>query len=430
MLSPTNEAHIEATGASPVKQPMVPHVGRFELSPFHILLSEWTLCNLGHYCVLAVLSLYLLMTLHLAAYMAALLLLAASLSFRLARLFTAPFIDRLPARSALVLSIALGCLGYLGMTVVTQPLLLVLLFVLIGIGYGSNALIIKVLAANGRGASRLMRYASINTGLNIGAVLGPIVGNALFLHWNPHLVFLFPAGMFVLAGVLALLFPEVELPTTARRGNWMRMLISVWRFPVARQCLLFIFLAIFLYAQLFATLPLVSQFLLHRSDLLASFLVLNALIVVVAQLPCTRLIISLGFAPKQLLALSFLLYASGFLLVWLLPYWQTVYAAVILWTAGEMLLSPSLDTMMVGGVPKEFRVICFTLEIGASALGEGLGSLVGVWLAGSLIPAGQLRQLYLILTVIALLTLAASLLVSQRTLLSEVSEQAATSADS
>lgn len=236
--------------------------------------------------------------------------------------------------------------------------------------------------------------------------------------------------MFVLAGVLALLFPEVELPTTARRGNWMRMLISVWRFPVARQCLLFIFLAIFLYAQLFATLPLVSQFLLHRSDLLASFLVLNALIVVVAQLPCTRLIISLGFAPKQLLALSFLLYASGFLLVWLLPYWQTVYAAVILWTAGEMLLSPSLDTMMVGGVPKEFRVICFTLEIGASALGEGLGSLVGVWLAGSLIPAGQLRQLYLILTVIALLTLAASLLVSQRTLLSEVSEQAATSADS
>ncbi len=413
-MSPSNnERQTKSACSPPIESTDMPHSRKFKLPPFGTLLSEWTFCNIGHYAVLATLSLYLLVTLHFAASTAALLLLFASLAFRLARFFTAPFIDHLPPRSALLISATLGCLGYLSMMVVTQPLFLIVPFLIIGIGYGSNALLVKALAAHGRGASRLLRYASINTSLNIGAAIGPIVGNTLFLHWNPRLLFLFPAGMFVLAGLISGMLPVMEVQAY-KQVHWVEMLRDALQFPIVRQNLLFVFAGFLLYSQLFSTLPLVTRSLFHTPDLLSSFFAVNALIIVLGQIPATRLIISIGLTPRLLLPMSFLLYTMGFFLVWLLPYWQIAYPAVVLWTAGEMLLFPSLDTLMAGEIPVELRMTCFSLSAVAVAFAEGIGSLLGVWVVGYLSPLNQLRQLYVLFAIIAALVFAASLLIGLR----------------
>ena len=391
-----------------------PYPGRrFTPPPLGILLPEWTLCNIGHYCLLAMLSLYLLVTLHLAASTAALLLLFASLAFRLARFFAAPLIDHLSPRTALLVSTSVGCLGYLGMVITSHPLLLMLLFCMIGIGYGSNGLIVKALAASGLGASRLLRYASVNTCLNIGAAVGPIVGNTLFLHWNPHLLFLFPAAMFTLAGVISLMFPVMEMHT-AIQSRWIESLRKALQFSIVRQNLLFVFAGIFLYSQLFATLPLVTRLLFHTPELLSSFFALNAVIIVLAQIPVTRLIILIGLSPRLLLRVSFLMFAVGYLLIWLLPYWQIAYPAVVLWTSGEMFIFPSLDTLLAGEIPAELRITCFSLSGVSVAFGEGIGSLLGVWVVEYLSPIGQIRQLYALFTIFAALAFVAALLIGRR----------------
>lgn len=403
----------ELTHPAPVQHGFLFYLGKLRLPPFGALLSEWAFCNIGHYAVLAILSLYLLVTLRLAASTAALMLLFASLAFRLARFFVAPLLDHLSPRAALLIATALGSIGYFGLLFTAQPLLMMLCFIIIGVGYGSNAILIKVLAAPGQGTSRLMRYASINTSLNIGAAVGPVIGNTLFLHWNPHLLFFFPAGMFALAGLVSLMLPTAETQQQ-QRVRWITMLGQALNLPIVRQNLLFVFAGFFLYSQLFATLPLITNTLFHTPELLSSFFALNALIIVFGQVPATRLLVSLKLSPRLLLRTSFLMYVAGFVLIWLLPYWQVAYPAVVLWTTGEMLIFPSLDTLLAGEITAELRVTCFSLSAVAVAFAEGIGSLLGVWIIGYLTPLNQLRQLYLLFAIIAMLGFVASLLIRGR----------------
>ncbi len=411
MQSPSSKYQAQL-GSTALSNPgAVPHAKRFFFPPFGILFSEWTLCNIGHYCLLAILSLYLLVTLHLGASTAALLLLFASLAFRLARFFAAPLIDHLSPRFALLLSALLGCLGYVGLIFASHPLLLMMLFCMIGISYGSNSLIVKTLAASGLGASRLLRYASINTGLNIGAAVGPIVGNTLFLYWNPHLLFLFPACMFILAGSICILLPTVETQA-ARQSRWIENLRTALRYSIVRHNMLFVFAGFFLYSQLYSTLPLVTRLLFHTPALLSSFFALNALLVVLLQIPATRLIISMGFSPRLLLHVSLFMYIAGFILIWLLPYWQMAFPAIVLWTGGEMFIFPALDTLLAGGIPPSLRITCFSLNAVAIALGEGVGSLLGVWIVGLLAPLGQIRYLYALFAMFATLALVAAMLIN------------------
>jgi hypothetical protein len=82
--------------------------------------------------------------------------------------------------------------------------------------------------------------------------------------------------------------------------------------------------------------------------------------------------------------------------------WQTVYAAVGLWTLGEILLMPALDTLIAEGALVEHIQVAFVVYSVAIGVGEGLGNLFGVSLADSLLKSGNFSSFYMLLTVGAL----------------------------
>lgn len=373
---------------------------------FAALLAEWTVCNVGQWAVVATLSLYLLDVLDLPAGQAASLLLFASLAFRLTRFFLAPVMDRLPARTALLTSVGLTAAGYLGLAATSGPLPLLVLLPVIGAGYGTNSLIVKALAAEGRagGDRALLRYASINTGLNVAAAVGPWLGNVLFFETSPRHVFLMAAATSAAAGLLALRQPA----TAWRRAgdvSWLAGLRTSLSIPELRDAALLLAMGFFLYSQLFATLPVVTKDLLGTPHLLGTFFAVNAVLVICLQLPVSRLSLRRGLGHRQLIPGGYVLYAAGFALLWAAPTWQAAYAAVALWTLGEMVLVPSVDVMVASSVPRELRLIGFSLTAVAMAVGEGAGSFFGVSLAGRLGPSGDLRHLYAVFAVVALLAL-------------------------
>jgi MFS family permease len=337
---------------------------------------------------------------------AASLLLFASLAFRLTRFFLAPVLDRLPARTALLTSVALTAAGYLGLAATSGPLPLLVLLPVIGAGYGTNSLIVKALAAEGRAGTdgALLRYASINTGLNVAAAVGPWLGNLLFFHTSPRHVFLMAAGTSAAAGLLSL-----RQPATAWRRSGDVTWLAGLRASVAnrelRDAALLLAMGFFLYSQLFATLPVVTKDLLGTPDLLGTFFAANAVIVICLQVPVSRLSLRRGLGHRQLIPAGYVLYAAGFALLWAVPEWQAAYPAVALWTLGEMVLVPSVDAMVAASVPRELRLIGFALTAVAMAVGEGAGSFFGVSLAGRLDGSGDLRHLYAVFAVLALLAL-------------------------
>lgn len=369
---------------------------------FALVIAEFGICCLGHFAVLAILSLYFVHTLNLPIAQAGALLLFASLCYRFPRIFLAPLVDRLPMHQATFLALFLTSLGYLGMAVIRTPLLVMPLLLVVGVGHGTNALLVKTLAAHSgssdkSGKSPFLRYASLSTALNLGSAIGSVVGSTLLVHGSAGGVFLLAAIMYALSGLIAMRLPSKELGES-RRPNWGTGLRLSLKLPALQRAMLFAFLGWFLLTQLYSSLPLFVSTAVHRPELLGSVFALNAVLVVAGVLPLSKIIVRLRLPVSQLVLFGFLSFAGGFALLWFFPYWQVVYAAVVLWTLGEMLLTPALDTLVAEGALFEYKHIAFTLNTIAVGLGEAIGNFVGVALAGWLIRYGNVSYFYALFT--------------------------------
>lgn len=368
---------------------------RRRVNPFLLLVAEWSMINLGHYGVLAVLTLYFLRTLQLAPDQAAAFILLFSLSLRLSRIVLAPLVDRLAPRSSIMYASLVTALGYLGLAFVTSPTAIITMLLVIGAGVGSNVLAVKTMAANtnAEGQSSLLRYASLSTGLNFAASVGPLIGTSLFLNWRPNGVFLLAVVVNLVAAVLTLWMPRGEA-SSVQRPSWLAGLKVSFARPMMRRAMVFTALTWFLYSQLYTTLPLFIESGLRVPTLLGTYLTANAVLVIIGQLPLSQLLARWRVPESRMLFGGYVVFGVGFTLLWLFPTWQMAYVAVVCWTLGEMLVMPLLDTMVAEGVPAENRTVAFALNGLAIGVGDGLGGSIGVALAGRLLAQDQLLLLY------------------------------------
>lgn len=391
---------------------------------FSLVIAEYSTCTLGHFAVMAILSLYFIQSLKLPAAQAGWLMLFTSLSFRLSRIFIAPLVSRLPVRQATFLALFLAALGYVGMAFVRIPILIMPVLLVVGIGHGTNTLLVKVMAANAgsqkktedetkKNKSPFLRYASLTTGINISAAVGSFVGSTLLYRTSASGVFLMAAIVYTLAGLIAMWIPSQEAGAM-QAPDWGKGLKLSLGMPALRRAMLFGFFGWFMYTQSYASLPLFISDAVHRPDLLGTVFVVNAVLVVVAQLPISHLIMRLRIPTSQIVVLAFLTFGLGFALLWLFPAWQTVYIAVVFWTLAEILIMPALDTLVAEGAPKDYKQTAFTVNSVAVGLGEGIGNFAGVSIAGFFLVTGGLQNLYLLLAASAILAVVLALFVGNR----------------
>src|SRR5579884_1705971 len=175
---------------------------------FYFVIGEFSLCNLGNYAVLTILAIYFVQSLNLPAAEAGFLLLFTSLSFRLSRIFLAPVASRFPIRQSMIMALFLTSAGYVGMTFIRIPLVVVFLLLAIGVGHSTNALLVKTVTAEaksrgGMNQSPFLRYAALTTGVNLAAAIGSILGGTLLFHWGPSSVFLTAAITYSLSALIA-----------------------------------------------------------------------------------------------------------------------------------------------------------------------------------------------------------------------------------
>lgn len=379
---------------------------KWRFDRFYLVITSFSVCNVGNYAVMTILVIYFIQSLNLSAAQAGALFLFTSLSFRLSRLFLGPLAERFPMRLAMVLALLLTSAGYLGLIFIKTPLLVVFLLFIIGTGHSTNGLLVKVVAAQttDKGSSKrspFLRYASLATGVNLAAAIGSSLGGTLFFHWGPASVFSVAAITYILSAVFTAGIPIVETGRSERL-HVSSALRRTLKEPAIWRAMLFTLLAWFLYTQSYASLPLFVSEAVHRPDLLSSAFTLNAVLVIAGQLPISKAAIHFRLSTSQLAVLGFLAFAGGFALLWIFPGWPIVYTAVTFWTLGEMLLMPALDTLIAEGTLAEYRQTAFAVATIAVATGEGLGNLFGVSLGGFLLKSGSFSTLYTILTSVAI----------------------------
>lgn len=384
------------------------------------LTGQWTITNIGYYGMLSVLPVYFLHTLRLGPVLTGLLMLLTSVSFRLNRVLLAPAVDRIPAHRAMAISLAVGAAGYLGLAMMRAPLAVALLIWLIGTGGSVNTLAVKVLAAGLRhpagtqGAAPLMRFASLATGLNAAAAIGPLLASALYLHVAAAAVFGLAALTFGMGSLLSLRLGPASAATDgaahAARGQWLRSLFAPLASRPTRRVLLLAVLGFMLYAPLYAVLPLFARAGLHAPALAGLFFTANAVLVIAGQLPVSRLLVWWGAAMPTIITTGFACFGVGFTTVWLWPHIPAVFAAIAFWTLGEMLVMPSIDAWMAQVAPDEERVAGFALIGGAMSVGDAVGAAAGAGVAGWLAEHGRVQDIYGGFAALALLACAAAML--------------------
>lgn len=383
------------------------------------LTCEWTISNIGYYGMLSILPVYFLHTLRLSPALSGLLVLLTSVSFRLNRILLASVVDKIPAHRATAMALAAGAAGFVGLALVRSTIAIALLIPVVGTGGSVNTLTVKVFAAalrrpaGAEGTPALVRFASLATGLNAAAAIGPLLASVLFLHGTAGPVFGLAALTYGSSSLLWLRLgrhPAVAAPSSAPRVRWLRSLTAQLTGRATRRVLFLATLGFVLYAPLYAVLPLFVRAGLHAPALAGTFFAANATLVIAGQLPVSRLLVWWGAGMPAIIAAGFACFGAGFTAIWLWPRIPVAFGAVAFWTLGEMLVMPSLDAWMAQVTPDRDRVSAFALIGGAMSVGDAVGAAAGVAIAGWLAERGRIQDIYGGFAALAVLACACALL--------------------
>jgi len=244
-------------------------------------------------------------------------------------------------------------------------------------GCGASALITLAITLIGDIYEGTQRDALI--GLNgsmigTGAAFYPLLGGALAaIRWNVPFLF-FGVGVVVALFALVVLYDPTADNATAV-GEYIERMYAVARLPSALAIFLALFVAFFVfYGAVITVLPLLlsDEFGLTAGQIGP---VLAVVAVASAALSSQYGRVSQLRTAPELVALGFLAYGAGLILVWLAPSAVVIGGALFVFGIGFGVVMPSIDTTIVSLVSEDLRAGMTGLRTSVLRLGQTLGPI-------------------------------------------------------
>jgi len=222
-------------------------------------------------------------------------------------------------------------------------------------------------------------YTKASPSTNLGAVVGPPLG-ALLVGRSFGTMFLVAGVLAWCSAVVAVLVPVSgrEEASDGRQGG-LRQVLASRHYVLLCLAVLTVTIA---FSQLTTFLPVHMLkwpylTLNHYGRLLS----LNAVINLAFQVPVLAIILRLGHVRSA--AVGALFYTAGFLTVGLAGGALSLYVvAVTLISLGEILFSPSVNSLAVSESPEQGRGMYLSLFSVSYGLGTSLGAAFGGWGVG------------------------------------------------
>ncbi|WP_019870663.1 MFS transporter [Salinispora oceanensis] len=224
---------------------------------------HYFMTNLGLFGLLST----LVVTLNAARFSApqiAALVMIFTITNKIAKIPLAPWLDRIPAASSVLIGCLMAAAGFVGLRAVTGMTLTAVALILAGTGVSINALASKQLAAIASDdlANRARLFSLINVAVNVASAVAAPAALFFAARNKQGYVLLAVAGVYCLAGIVTFLrysvgrsFTAGSSARTSVRDYW-----GIVRLPGMRSFLIINFFGWLLYGQLFNALALhVSQ---------------------------------------------------------------------------------------------------------------------------------------------------------------------------
>ncbi|MDG4796530.1 MFS transporter [Micromonospora sp. WMMD1082] len=301
--------------------------------------------------VFPLLAVYLVQSRQLSVGAAGLLISVGSTGLLVGSLLSAPVCVRAGRRAALVTSLVLNAVGYLGLATVNGPpwTYAVLLFVaLVGMGMfapAANTLIADLAEPEQRPFAYTVSYIANNLGMGVGPLLG-----GLAAAYSYHLMF---AGN-ILLGLVAAVTIRLFVPADTRRPAAAEPAGTTGRTGRRRDLdVAVVVLVSFCYVApligLEYTLPLaVTGVLASSVAVVGAVYTINSLVVVTAGMLIERRI--KAYPTRTLLIVAGLLWSGGMAILVFAFSLPAVLLSTVVWTLGEIIASVVVPTYIADHV--------------------------------------------------------------------------------
>jgi MFS family permease len=234
------------------------------------------------------------------------------------------------------------------------------------------------------GEARKRAFSLLYLGVNLGYAVGPVLGGLLFENHLPLLFFI--DGLTTLLSTTLIFFlPETKnraLPAEANGTEEDGITETSNTLHVLRQVpvlTLFLFITLFYsftYVQYGFTLPLQMDafFQSHGPRLYSTLVTVNAVVVIVLTPLVTRL--SVRFRALRAVAFGGLLFCLSFLLFAVSRGMAAFYAAIVLFTLGEIVTTISTGVFIADSTPPTHRGRINSVANLIRGAGNALGPIV------------------------------------------------------
>jgi MFS family permease len=303
-------------------------------------------------------------------------------------------VDRVGARATLAASLTLSAAGYAALPLARHPWQAFLFTGLAGIGNGGfwpsqSALLVGLSPENRRHAAYSLQRVARNLGIGLGGLVGGLIATIS----NPTtftVLFLLDAASFLTFVAVLPLVPEPAPPQG--EGAAPPRYLDVLRDGTFVG---FVGLNVLFVAAGYAQLELLPVFAANEADVseraIGILFFLNTLVVVMAQLPVTKLVE--GRSRMRALALMALLWAASWLVVLAVGLWLEAVAAagvlalaMVVFAIGECFQGPTQGALVADLAPPRLRGRYLAL----SSMSWEVGFVVGPAAGGFVLAASPL----------------------------------------
>lgn len=379
------------------------------------VIVDFALAYLGYFLIMPILPLALAATFHgESATWTGIALGALALAMRGGSLFVTGWMHRSSVRTAIAVGLFLVALGFFATAMpLPHPVLVVTALAVAGLGMSINSVAVRshvAIRVRDRAEQNTV-FSVIQVIVNVAAALGPIGANLLLGSGAFTYALLGSSALFIIAAIsVPLTVPRSsQLAEGATRAPQRRRLIhDLLADPSLRRISTVVLVGGFLYGQFFSSLAILINRSTEQPLLRAGFYTLNALLVVVAQLPVATLVnraMGRRTSALQVLVVGVVVMGLSFGLVATGGSVLTAYLAIAVFSLGETLYTPMVNTAFVDASHGRPVVEAFNMRQLATAIGESLGAFAGGWLYLEAVSSGAEPVYWASLAVLAILTL-------------------------